>query len=449
MKKLLIIQTDGPYFLFECLKTLEKGFSALKDFEVTVLASKASLEASLAHYTPLVPLTLLSDETKIIKTRFDVSVNLSLGEGSYGLHSLVDAELKLGPYLQDGQLKVPDLWSTFLLTIKASAPFLTFPLQDIFKNILGIKKIQTAERRSVPVREIVWGLFNPQFFNEAEFTQLQNEIKTILPLNFIPRPDQVDLIADLSHTLYIGPASLEGVRLSEAGAQAIFIGSGFQGFNLLPRVTGQVLISTAGEKVKCANLVPFIESFIKTGKILSTTTYPVYTIEEDPLFGGFLKSANPSDLSYPAYQSHVVLWNFLLNLYDVNLDVTKCSAAQLDHMTDNQKVLQKLLRLHEYALSSVDTIYQEAKSNNASGETIDGHLVNIREIDEVMANLAKSHPVLRPFLDFYRIRRSQNGGNSLLEQAEHSLLTYTEEHHALNALNELFSVTLRKNEVSI
>ena len=56
---------------------------------------------------------------------------------------------------------------------------------------------------------------------------------------------------------------------------------------------------------------------------------------------------------------------------------------------------------------------------------------------------------LRPVIDFYRIRRGQNTGTTLLEQTQHTFLTYSEEHQALRALLELFTVTLAKNEVSI
>ena len=74
---------------------------------------------------------------------------------------------------------------------------------------------------------------------------------------------------------------------------------------------------------------------------------------------------------------------------------------------------------------------------------------NLKEMEEIADKISQSHAFLRPILDFYRIRRGQNDGENLLEQAQHSFLTYSEEHQALKAILELFTVTLRKNEVSI
>jgi len=98
---------------------------------------------------------------------------------------------------------------------------------------------------------------------------------------------------------------------------------------------------------------------------------------------------------------------------------------------------------------SVDTVFKATKSNLADADKIQGHLKNLVEIEKISDQISQSHALLRPVLDFYRIRRGQNNGVTLHEQAQHSLLAYSEEHQALQALEELFSVTLRKNEVNI
>jgi hypothetical protein len=100
-------------------------------------------------------------------------------------------------------------------------------------------------------------------------------------------------------------------------------------------------------------------------------------------------------------------------------------------------------------MSSVDTIHQEAKSNSANNDRIQGHLKNLKEMEVITDQISQTNSFLRPILDFYRIRRGQNLGATLLEQSQHSFLTYSEEHQALKAMLELFSVTLSKNEVSI
>lgn len=449
MKKLLIIQTDGIYFLHETLRVLETSKNALKDYELTVYVSPVALAQIKERSIPLVP-GLTTDETLIRSQTYEVSANLSMDEASWDLHNEIKSARKIGPYRRGTQVSVPDLWSTFLLTVKAGAPFLTFHLQDIYRNILGIRKlVKKTSRSSYKFKEIILGDFNPQFLQYSERKELIYEIKKKFPALPLRELSSVDLISDLSNTLYLGPATLDALRLCEAGSFGVFLGRSFQGLNLMPYNGEHFLLTTKGSALESKTLIPFLESIIRHRRPLLSPDFSIYQLDDENLFGVHLKSLNSSDDSYPFYQVHVVLWNFLLSLFDVNLDVSKCSDAQIEMLSNDKEVLTKLLRLQDYALSSIDTIYNQVKAASADGGVISGHLKNLQEIEEVVTKLAESRPMLRPFLDFYRLRRGQNDGNTLIEQVQHSYLTYSEEHHALTALDELFSVTLRKNEVSI
>ena len=447
MKKLLIIQLDDAYFLYETLRVLEKSHASLKDFDLTVLANPNSLVTVQSKWMPLIS-KITTDIDTALKVTYDMSFNLSMNEASWNLHTEVMSQYKAGPYYFQGELKVPDLWSTFLLTVKSQPPFLTFHLQDIYKNILGIRKLPDTPSQTHSFRQIVLGNFNPSFFTKNELEAFVDALKNNFPGVNLQRIDQIDLISDLSHTLYLGPASFDGVRVCEAGARGIFIGSRFMGLNLLPYGSHHLFISTRGEGPKAEKVLSIVESSLKGSKP-NSSHYSLYQFETENLYGVHLESLNPNDLNYPFYQSHAVLWNFLLNLFEINLNIAQCSNEQVELLQKNQHALSKLLRLHDYALRSIDIVYQEAKSEKANAEKIEGHLQHLAEMDELMAKISDTHPMLRPFLDFYRIRRSQNDGHTLLEQVQHSFLTYSEEHHALSALNELFSVTLKKNEVSI
>jgi hypothetical protein len=156
-----------------------------------------------------------------------------------------------------------------------------------------------------------------------------------------------------------------------------------------------------------------------------------------------------ADDAFPIYQSHLVLWNFLLGLIDVDLEVHKCTAGQLALVKLQLEVLNKFLRLHDYAIASVEAVHAEARAVSADPVALESHLKNLREVEKISNEIAATHPFLRPFLDFYRIRRGQNFGDTLVEQSQASFLTYAEEHQALKALQELFSVTLRRNEANI
>jgi hypothetical protein len=118
-------------------------------------------------------------------------------------------------------------------------------------------------------------------------------------------------------------------------------------------------------------------------------------------------------------------------------------------LIEQNEVLINLIRLDDYALTSIETINQEAKAQTTHSQILTGHMNNLEDIEKVTDQISRSHVFLRPILDYYRIRRGQNNGVNLIEQAQHSLLAYSEEQHALKALMELFTVTLQKNEVNI
>lgn len=447
MKKLLVIQQDDAYFLFETLQVLEKHKSHLKDFELTLLVDEKALRAVYNNSSPVL-MNIYTSADKITADSYDISVNFSLKESSWNLHGLIHSAKKLGPYIKDGATKVDDLWSTYLMTLKSKAPFLTFHLQDVYRNILGFKSFSVPKNTRPHVKQIVFGTTATHLFSAEEQEALIHELALSYPGFPLKDISEVDLIDDVSNSLYIGPATLDSLKLCEAGARGIFLFSSFQGFNLLPYSGDHVILSTRGQMYKADVLLKFVEKEIQGNK-QSELPYAQYRINHESLQSAYLESSNVSDDNYPFYQSHVVLWNYLLNLQDCDLEITRCSAPQIDLLKQNREVLAKFIRLHDYAMVSIDTIYQQSKEKISDTASIEGHLKNLVEIDTISDNISSSHSLLRPVLDFYRIRRGQNHGNSLHHQAQESLLTYSEEHQALKALDELFSVTLRKNEVNI
>ena len=447
MKKLLIIQQDEAYFLFETLQVLEKNISAFKDIELTILVDKKSFQAVFDRSAPIIK-GITTDQDAVSQNKFDVSINLSLNEDSWAFHADINSLKKVGPYFNYGQIIVDDLWSSYLMTLKAKAPFLTFHLQDVYKNILGIKGSSTKERKSGQPKQIIIGTSASELFSANEQESLIYELAITYPHIALKDLTEIDLISDLSQSLYIGPANFESLKFCAAGGRGIFLTSAFQGFNLLPYEKGNLIVSTRGGTIRSRSLLKIICETIE-GKKTSSADYSLYTIEHENLFGPMLKSHNQSDASFPVYQAHAVLWNFLLNLFEVNLPVSKCSIEQVNIIKSQREVLQKFIRLHDYAMVSIDTIYHESKAKNADSAKIEGHLKNLVEIENISDQIASSHPMLRPVLDFYRIRRGQNWGQTLKEQSQHSFLVYSEEHQALVALQELFSVTLKENEVNI
>ncbi len=434
--------------MFETLQVLEKNRNSLKDFEVCILANPESFREIHDGSAPIFQ-GLTSDIGAVLSTHFDISFNLSLVETSWDIHGQVDSSHKVGPYRTQGQVHIPDLWSSYYMTSKAKAPFLTFHLQDIFKNILGIKRIYAPTKKSSTIQTIAFGTTAAHLFSPEEQELLIQLINTQFPTLQLQDVSEIDHISDLSHVLYIGPSTLDAIKLCEGGAKGIFLTSHFQGFNLLPYQDGHLSVSTRGEKFKAQELFTLIHKQFHHEKLPALYPYSVYRVEGEHLFGPYLKNLNHADDNYPFYQSHVVLWNFILNLFDTNLEITQCSVAQVTLLKHHKQVLTKLIRLYDYAMSAIDSIHHEAKSAPTNVENILEHIKQLKEIDVISDHISQSHSFLRPVLDYYRLRRGQNQGETLLEQAQNSFLTYSEEHQALKALDELFSVTLRKNEVNI
>ncbi len=447
MKKLLIIQQDEAYFLFETIQVLEKYQTHLKDFDLTVLVEEKAMRTVYDKSAPILK-CFTTDISKVTAARFDISVNFSLNDSSSRLHSDIQSDKKLGAYYNDELLQVDDLWSTYLLTLKGKAPFLTFHLQDIYRNILGFKSVLPKKNHYSPIRQIAFGATATNLFTGEEQETLVHELSLSFPHIGLKDISEVDLIEDVSHTLYVGPATLESLKFCEAGGKGIFLSSGFHGFNLLPYSGEHIVLSSRQGSFKASTLQAFVEKEVQKNNNFESI-YSAYTINHDTIQGSYLQNMNQSDDNYPFYQAHVVLWDFLLNLHDSNLEVTECSNSQLETLKTHRDVLTKFIRLHDYAMVSVDTIFKETKSNLADVNKVEGHLKNLRDIEKIAEQISQSHSLLRPLLDFYRIRRGQNNGSTLHEQAQHSLLAYSEEHQALQALEELFSVTLRKNEVNI
>jgi hypothetical protein len=447
VKKLLIIQNDDAYFLFETLQVVEKNYSSLKGFELTLFVNEAAAKIACNQITPMAN-GVTWDYEKIRDSEYDISVNLSLKESSWKIHSKIKSTYKLGPYYQENELIVPDLWSSYLLTLKAKAPFLTFHLQDIYKNILGLKGVSTNDKVNFPINKIVFETTSTHLFSAEE----QEKLLYQLSRSFIDIPlkdiSEVDLIDDVSRTLYVGPATLDSLKLCEAGGKGIFFSSGFQGHNFIPYSGDHLIVSSLGKKFNSDLLFQIISDFIKNKELVSDE-YALYRIDHDVFNGSYLKSHKKSDSNYPFYQSHLVLWNFLLNLTDINLDIISCSPEQVEELKNQSGTLKKFIRLYDYAMTSIDKIHQEAKSTISKSDVIFENIKTLKEVDIISDKISETHPFLRPFLDFYRIRRGQNNGNTLQEQSQTSFLNYAEEHQALKALMELFSVTLKRNETSI
>lgn len=437
-KRILIIQTDDVYFLHETLQVLKANSADLADYEITLLAAPKSKELLEKAGDPLLPGTT-SDIGKVLSTDYEISFNLSLSEAAWQLQGSVKAKQKAGAYFEGNDLRVHGIWSAWFLTFKGNTPFVTFHMREIFRKILGIQKKNVEVESSHSARTIIVGMTSPEFFPKEEQEAFLSGLVRRFPGIQVMDESEVSPDHDHSASLYIGPASMNALLLCEAGARGIYFSSRFQGLNLLPEKEGTMLITTSGKKLDAQSLLGLLETVLKEKELKIPESYSLYRISMENVFGASLERLAGSELSYPFYQAHLVLWNYLLALQDINLEIAPPSKEQADLMGSQLEIVTKLLRLHDYAMVALDHVYKEAKSDSADGGSIQKHLETLREVDETFDKISASNPFLRPILDFYKIRKGQTEGESLLERSQNSLLTYNEEHQALSAFGELLT----------
>ncbi len=447
MKKLLIVQLDDSYFLFETFQVLEKNISHFKDFDLTFLVDEKSYKTVFSENFPLIRGICFQVED-VLKQSYDLSINLSLEEKGWDIQGQVKADRKIGSQRINGALSVGDLWSTYFLTIKNKTPFVTFHLQQIYRCILGIHHSTPRTRSSNSINRIAYDFSNPSFFSLEEQEKFVTGLSDLFPEVHVCEISEIDIIDNVTQTLYLGPPSLNSLRLCEAGASGYYLTSHFQGFNLIPASTGTFVISCEGSEFSALKLLRLIGDLKRSGHS-SELSYSVYEVEDEDFNGPFLRCHGKSDLNYPFYQAHVILWNFLLNISDVELTILNCSPDQLRALESNFHVVSKFLRLHHYAIKSVDQIHLMSKKDALNPGEFHLHLKTLSEVDQIAESLSASHSFLRPFFNFYKILKSQGNISTLAEEAQSSFLIYSEEHKAFEALKELFFVTLKKNEVTI
>ncbi len=442
-KKILIIQTDDIYFLHETLQVLSANSSDLTDFELSLLVSPGSLEIMQGIGIHL-PKGITTDINHILTTKYDLSFNLSLNEAAWQIHSEVKAGKKAGAYYQGKDLIVNGPWCAWFTTFKGNTPFVTFHMREIFRQILGLKKRNSESETPSVAKTIIVGMSDSDFFpkdqQEAFLTGLVRRFPGIQVLD----ESEVSAENDHSSSLYIGPASMKALILSESGARGIYFGSRFQGLNLLPEKEGTILITTGGKKLDAQSLLGILEIILKEKESKPAEHLNIYRLSMENVFGAYMQCLNGKEISYPFYQAHLVLWNYLLAFQDVNLDIVTPSPEQIEIVNSQLEIVTKLLRLHNYAMVSVDGVYKEAKSNESRAETISKNISTLIEVDETLDKIAVSNPFLRPILDFYKIRKGQVEGETLLEKSQNSLITYSEEHQALNAFAELLTAISKK-----
>lgn len=417
---------------------MEKYFSALPELEITILANASSYAAIRDQFSHL-NLRVLLNALEVQRECFDLAVNLSLVESSWKLLEDVQTRQRRGIYYEDGLVKVSDHWATYLLTLKSQVPFLSFHLEEIYKNILGAGQSPMLSADDFKLEKFIFSLTDSSLFPAGEQEALLNLISkkfSGIPILDISEADP----NDRDGVFYLGPATLHSATMNYP--RNLFIQKIFQGTNLLP--TSPAWILTSRDKVFSAQEVFGTLEHILDPAIERPENVSLYLSRYDEEGDSFVEQISGSEITYPIYLAYFVLWNFVLGLRDSEPAFPKIHGEQKEFLKIYLEILKKISRFHTYALASLDILLKEGKNSSPDTDVVDGHLENLRQIDETLRKISDSHPMLRPLLDFYHIRRGQNDGKSFREQVENSLLTYHEEHQAFTAFEELLQTLERR-----
>lgn len=443
VKRVLIIQTDDMYFLHETLQVLSANGKDLSEMKLTLLVSPKALDVMKSLGVPL-PDDTTTDIGVVLDTEYDLSFNLSLNEAAWQIHSETKAKKKAGAYYKGNELIVNGVWSAWFLTFKSNTPFVTFHMREIYRQILGVKKRAPDTNNNFMARTLVMGMTSSEFFPKNEQEAFLSGIIRRFPGLQVLDESEVSPDHDHSSSLYLGAASMKGLMLCEGGARGIFIASRFQGLNLLPEKEGTMLISTGGQKMDAQSLLDVLEIILKDREMKAADHLNIYRLSMENVFGAYMQCLKGHEVSFPFYQAHLVLWNYVLAFQDVNLDISPPSAEQAATLTSQLEIVTKLIRLHSYAMLALDGVYKEAKATESDASVIDKNFATLTEVDETFDKISATNPFLRPILDFYKIRKGQIEGETLLEKSQNSLLTYSEEHQALTALEDLLRTIRNK-----
>lgn len=431
------------YFLHETLQVISQNSSALADYELTFLVNQKNRE-TLENNGVQFPIGTTSDVEKVLRKEFDLSFNLSLNDASFELYEKVKCPKKSGAFFHGPELIVNGVWPAWFLTFKGNTPFVSFHMREIFRNILGVKRRGIENPHTGSPKTLIMGMSSPEFFPPDEQEAFLSGLVRRFPGLQVMDESEVATDHDHSASLYIGPCSLKALLLCESGARGIYFGSRFQGMNLLPEKEGTMLVTTGGKRMEAQSLLEILDIILKDKEIKPPAHLNIYELSMETAFGAYLECVSGHEVSYPFYQAHVVLWNYLLSLLEVNVDILPPSAEQLGTLETQTEIVTKLIRLHDYAMVALDGVYKEAKDPEADADKIQKNLTTLQEVDETMDKISDTNPFLRPIIDFYKIRKGQTEGETLLEKSQNSLLTYSEEHQALKAYEELLLVIIAK-----
>ncbi|GEM_PF-2552072 len=430
MKKLLFLQLDDAHFVAETKLFLKRYAHELVQYELFLFAPNSKSKISG-------PWKEISKE-EISKNNFEMILNLSLSEESWEFAKDLQSPFFVGTRSTEmNTLQVIGHWSTYLLQLKGGASFLPFHLQDIYKNIVGCKSLSLAKEKTWKYEVIYWQC--PHFINENVFLILVAQLKERYKnWEFIPGTPQEN-----KPGFYIGPANHEVSLWHEQNHRLLILKNNFEGLHFAPAGDNHWLVNPHQADPDFTELYKLMIQFCEQIPCKEINTWEVYQTTQENLFGTSLKPLTMTNSNFPFYQFHVVIWQYVLNLFDVNLEIAGINKDQETTLKFYEEVLTKINRFLDLIVSNLADQLEHFDETNFDIKKFQAAITEIQDFETTTSKIAENHPLLRPFLDYYQIVRGQSEFSGLKDQLQDQMLILSEQSGVLKALLELISMTIQ------
>lgn len=431
LKKLLFIQLDGPHFATETKLFLKRYAHELIEYDL-YLCSPQKTPTILGPWIEI-------SVAEIPAYEFELVINLSLAEESWELCKTLSSKYFAGTrFVENDALQSVGNWSSYLLQVKGGISFLPFHLQDIYKSIVGCKSLTLSEEKKWKDEVIYWQC--PKFINEDVFriliAQLKSRYKSWEFIEGFPKSDKPGF--------YMGPTQNQVSLWHDQNHRLMILKSHFEGMHLAPAGDNHWLVSPHSTTSDFTELYKVMIQFCEQLPCTDIEGWEVYQTTQENMFGTTLRPLTAmTHENFPFYQFHVVIWQFVLNFFDVNLDTLVPDEKQKNLLVYHDGVLAKLTQFLDFIVDHLTDQLTHFDELNFDIKKFQAAVTEIQEFEELAHKLSQNHPLLRPFLDYYRIQRGQLEFKGLKEQIQDQTLTLSEQAAVLKALHELISMTIQ------
>lgn len=156
-------------------------------------------------------------------------------------------------------------------------------------------------------------------------------------------------------------------------------------------------------------------------------------------------SQNESDIKEVFKQIYSVIWSFLLKGLECGTDMPVISSKTTQQLLHYIEGIKNLYELNNFGSKYSNYILDETSSATPDIAKIKNHAKKIGEIDQLSSILKRTFPLLAPIVDLYNVAKGNLVGETIIDLAQSSLITYHDSNSAVSVMFELIENIVEKN----